>query len=893
MKLLSFSRRQILRAIHAACIALFLAAAASHAQAQVYTAPFVINGSSVSATAAGVYPGAVGFYDNVHTYNSISVSSGVSVENTAQFASPINGIYGVITAATGTLTNAGLLSISTVADPSQAAINLSPGATPLTVTNSGTLTAAAGANIGYALFVVAGSGAVTATNSGLMSVSGAVDSNVVDLSTASGAVSFTNTASGSVTLNNPGLGYAVKLNTGNANVNFENDGTITSTTNGVRFGANDGTITSLNTGTITVAGAGNDGIISNGAGPETLTNSGLINGSGSAAYGMIATGDTSLVALSNSGTITGFTNGLTAYGNGPLAITNSGTITTSGSAIEDSSGGPASTNVVSNSGYLHSTGAEGIDLFSVATVIDSGNITSAGDSISVPSGSSVTLAGAPVINNIISGGATAASTSTLAFNLVVPAAEYASVQANLKADITQYNTQSGGYLDFNLGPNLNYRILNFAADGVTDDVLPSRNYSSVPGFNGLGTAIDNFGLNAASVTILTALANVSDPGLPNALAELSPKSLEVFRNIAFDNNTFYTEQLNNHLANLRDGVTGFDSSQFSVDDSDTDPGVSGISNHLKSYSTLQRPGLTDPKDVKDPKEMASVAVDTEPSTRWSTFIAGNVILATLDDAVPYQNTQYTSGAVTAGADYRLDDHFTVGALFSYAHSGVDLDYIGSKATVDSYSPGIYASYVDGGWYANGLASYVRNSYGETRQLDIPGLVGNDHGSTSGNQGNGNLTGGYEFQRGGFKFGPVATVEYVHLDIHSIDEQGPAALNINDQTTDSLRSLLGFEGRYATAVDSCYGKWLLTPHFSASWQHEYLDNNNGITSQFNAAGGGSFDVQTDRTGRDSAFIDAGLDIALNKTATVFVDYQVQAGQSDFFAQSVQGGIQINF
>ena len=895
MKLFSFSRRQILRAIRTACLALSLIGIASRAQAQTFTAPFVVTGSIVTTSPAGVYPGAVGFYDNVNTYNSISVSSGVSVENTAQFGAPINTVYGAITAATDNFSNAGLVSISTAADAQQAAVNLTPGVAPLTVTNSGTLTAVAGANIGFALFVAGNAAPITITNSGLLSDSGAADSNAVDVSTATGAVSFTNTASGSVTLTNAGLGYVVKLETGDANVTFENAGTISGTTNGVRLGSNNGTITSLNTGTITVSGAGNDGITTNGAGRETLTNTGVITGTGSA-YGMIATGGSLLVSLNNSGNISGFTHGLTGFANGPLALTNSGTITTSGSAIYGSSGGPASTYVITNSGYLHSTGGDGINLLSSGTVYDSGKITSFGDSINVPSGSAVTLAGAPVINNIIQGGATQASTSTLAFNLVVPYAEYASVQALLRADIAQYNSQSGGYLDFNLGPNLNYEILNFAADGITDEVIASRKYSSVPGFSGLGTAIDNFGLNPNSITILAALSNVSDPGLPNALAELSPKNLEVFRNIAFDNNTFYTDQLNNHLANLRDGMTGFDSSDLSVNSGGVDPGLTQIDDHLKTYRAASRPGLADPKDVKDmqdPKSMQTAQAATEPANRWSTFISGSVILASLDNNVPFQNSQYTTGAVTAGADYRLDDHFTVGALFSYAHSDVDLDYNGSKATVDSYAPGVYASYVDGGWYGNALATYVRNSYTEDREIDIPGIGGDNHGATDGNQGTGNFTGGYEFQRGSFKFGPVATVEYVHLDINSISEQGPTALNIANQSDDSLRTLAGFEGRYATAVDSCYGKWILTPHFSASWQHECLDNSNGITSQFSPAGGGSFATPLDRPERDSAFIDAGLDTELNKTATVFVDYQVQAGQDNFFAQSVQGGVKIGF
>jgi len=887
MKLISYSRRQILRAIHVACVALFLIGVASRAQAQTFTAPFVITGSSVTTSPAGVYPGAVGFYDNVNTYNSISVSSGVSVENTAQFASPINGIYGVITASTGNLSNAGLISISTAADPQQAAVNLFQAGLPLTITNTGTMTVTAGANVGYAIFVFGNTGSVTSTNSGLLTVSGAADSNVIDLSSVSNDVSFTNRASGTLTLTNPGLGYIVKLNTGNANIAFENDGTMTGSTYGVRLGANNGTITSVNTGTIAITGAGNDGIMANGSGRIALTNSGVITGSGSA-YGMIASGGNLPVSLNNSGNISGFTNGLADFASGSSSVTNTGTINVTGAGIEASGAGAASNTIITNSGYIDAGGA-GIFVNGAANIVDSGNITAGGDSISVLTGSDVTLFGRPIINGVISGGATAASTSTLHFDLTISAANYAAAKAQLDPQLQAY----AGGPDTITVDSLVYNITNFAPNGLFDGLIQARMFSNVPGFSGLGSALDNLPVSILSSQILSSLDNVSDPGLPNALAELSPKSLEVFRNVAFDNNTFYTAQLNNHLANLRDGLTGFDSSGLSVNSGDVDPGLAPINDHLKTYSAASRPGLIDPKDMKEMRDPKSMVTASEPAERWSTFISGDVILASLDNNVPFQNSQYTTGAVTAGADYRLDDHFTVGALFSYAHSGIDLDYNGSKATVDSYAPGIYASYVDGGWYANGLATYVRNSYTEDREIDIPGIVGDNHGATDGNQGTGNLTGGYEFQHGSFKFGPVATVEYVHLGINSINEQGPTALNIANQSDDSLRTLVGFEGRFATAVDSCYGKWLLTPHFSASWQHECLDNSNGITAQFSPAGGGSFATPLDQPERDSAFIDAGLDTQLNQTATVFVDYQVQAGQDNFFAQSVQGGVKISF
>jgi len=140
---------------------------------------------------------------------------------------------------------------------------------------------------------------------------------------------------------------------------------------------------------------------------------------------------------------------------------------------------------------------------------------------------------------------------------------------------------------------------------------------------------------------------------------------------------------------------------------------------------------------------------------------------------------------------------------------------------------------------------------------------------------------------------VASLEYVHLSIQSMQEDGPTSLDIDRQDQDSLRSLVGFEGRFVANIHTPAGPMILTPHLSASWQHEYMDDSQGITSQFTGAGGGSFVVQTDNPERDSAFIDVGLDATVSKNVTVFVDYATQVGQQDFFAQSAQGGVRIGF
>ena len=417
----------------------------------------------------------------------------------------------------------------------------------------------------------------------------------------------------------------------------------------------------------------------------------------------------------------------------------------------------------------------------------------------------------------------------------------------------------------------------------------------------VATYIDRYSPTVTSGNFAALVGNLSplvaDPAaLGAALDQISPQSLQVFRSIAFDNATFDSQQLNDHLANLRDGLTGFDGSQLAVIDSTLDPTLSQINSRLLAWNPNATPGLmsdaVDPLfggiDMKDAK-MTHDLEPPESASPWSTFIAGNVVLADLSHTDDVEHQDYTTGSVKLGADYRMDKHLTVGALLAYGHTDATLDHNGSSATVDTYSPGIYASYVDGGWYGNGLFAYGYNSYTEDRNVAIGAVNGTNHGAPQGNQFTGNLTGGYEFQRGGWKFGPVASLQYVNLGIDSFDEQGPTALNIQSQSDESLRSQFGLEARYALRT----GSVILTPHISASWQHEFLAGSGGITSQFNQVGSGSFTVQTTNPERDSAFIDVGLDAQVVKQVTLFVDYQTEAGQDNFFAQSIDAGVKIGF
>jgi fibronectin-binding autotransporter adhesin len=881
------------------------------------TANGTINASSDSRSAYGIL--VAGNAAPVTITNAADITSGSS--------SIFSGfsVYGIDATGSGllTVTNSGGISTSSAGAvgfvSGIAAVDSGTG--NIDLINSGSISSSLSgySSTAYGINATTGGG-ITINNSGSISTTstdtdntGAYGINAV----ATGNVGITNT--GTLSVSNSGYDGGFGINAVGANVTIENAGALSVSSSG-NYGATGiqayapGNLDLTNNSTITVSSSyGAYGIAANANGTLDLTNNSTITASSSyGAYGIVANETTGVTTINNTGMIAASSSGIyyTAYGvyaassSGEIAITNDGTISginTGGGAgygIYASSLGPI---VINNNGTALGT-TSGIYLGSAGTVNNFGLASGGTYSIDVPTASTVNLIGASPVQGLIKGGADASSTSTLNFQIAIRG-NITTARSELNAAIASYDAQyaaamGNGNVDSTVVVlnNVDYQWEDFAA--VLDNLVEGRLYADTPGFASLGGVLDNLPTNATSTRILTALNNVPDNEVAAALAELSPKELEVFRNVAFDNNTFNDAQINNHLANLRDGLTGFDSSALTVEDSSMDPSLAQVKSHLLAYDPASTPGLvsdsTEPMfGATDMKDVKSERVDTMPTERWSSFIAGDVILTNQSNNANLQDSNYTTGSVTGGVDYRVDQHFTIGALFAYSHTDADLDSRGSSATVDSYAPGIYASYVDGGWYGNGLASYVRNAYTEDREIDIAGLGGDNHGGTSGNQGSANLTGGYEFHRGGFKFGPVASLQYVHLSIDSIQEQGPTALNISSQDEDSLRSLLGFEARFVANVNTPLGPMSLTPHLSASWQHEYLDNGGDITSNFNGTGGGSFSTQTDSPDRDSAFVDVGLDATVSKNVTVFVDYETQAGQDNFFAQSAQGGVRIGF
>ena len=403
--------------------------------------------------------------------------------------------------------------------------------------------------------------------------------------------------------------------------------------------------------------------------------------------------------------------------------------------------------------------------------------------------------------------------------------------------------------------------------------------------------------NASFGNLVSALNQISpsENGLRAAFDELSPLKFHSFASsTAFNNTPFLIQQFDDYLSSHRSENGGFVASNGGIDDSGLvindptiDPGLQTVHSRLMAFNTGAGTPAADGKDLKN------VITPERDVNRWNAFATGNVILGQ-DFSVSQSGLSHsdiTSENVQIGADYRLSPNWLAGVTFGYGHSGANLDSIGSAAYVDTYSPGLYAAYSKENWYANSLFNYGFNNYTQHRNVQIGSFDGTASSKPKGNQIVLNSDGGYDFHHGGWTFGPTAGLDYVHLDINNYSESGlPGAdLNVKEDQSDSLRSLLGGHVSYRFTGEGV----TFTSHLNASWQHEFFDAGRNITSQFNDIAPAPSPQEPANPSRDSALIDAGLDAQITKAISLFTNYTVQAGQENYFGQSVQAGVKVNF
>ncbi|HLZ66155.1 MAG TPA: putative Ig domain-containing protein [Aliidongia sp.] len=239
------------------------------------------------------------------------------------------------------------------------------------------------------------------------------------------------------------------------------------------------------------------------------------------------------------------------------------------------------------------------------------------------------------------------------------------------------------------------------------------------------------------------------------------------------------------------------------------------------------------------------------------WTAGSVDFGARSSIAQRTGFNFTTDGVSAGADYRLDEHFTVGIGGGYGHDSSDIGNDGTKSIADSYSVAIYGSYHPStDTFLDGVLGYGWLSYDSTRL--IASTTDFARGHRNGEQSFGSLTGGYEYKTDTVRITPYGRFDYSDstLDRFSEAALGHAGLTYFAQSQTTLTATLGLKGDLAVPLQ--WGMFL--PFLRAELEHDFQSASRaGLAYADLASGGPAYFVPGDPVDRNHMQLGIGANL----------------------------------
>lgn len=353
------------------------------------------------------------------------------------------------------------------------------------------------------------------------------------------------------------------------------------------------------------------------------------------------------------------------------------------------------------------------------------------------------------------------------------------------------------------------------------------------------------------------------------LSKLSPEAIATIFNIGFATSQLQNVNLERRLEALRNGSAGFSPDGIAL----------SVPASLDENSTLTLAGF-DGKSVVS-KQVLAPALE---QSRWGLFATGFGNWADIETTGNAIGSGFATGGFTLGLDYRVNDHLVLGVTGGYSHTDADL-YNAGSLDVDGARGGLYATLFGDGAYLNAAVTGGYNSY-RTHRGTVGGIASGD---SDGGEFNALLGGGYDLHVGSFTVGPIASLQYTYLELNSFQETGSRSpLYFPTQNQDSLRSTLGLKAATTWTVFGLAVK----PEVRAQWKHEYLESTASVESRFEGTQR-LFTVDGPELGRDSLLVDAGVDVPVSDSLSVFAYYTGELARDNYSSNSVSGGFRVNF
>jgi uncharacterized protein YhjY with autotransporter beta-barrel domain len=365
------------------------------------------------------------------------------------------------------------------------------------------------------------------------------------------------------------------------------------------------------------------------------------------------------------------------------------------------------------------------------------------------------------------------------------------------------------------------------------------------------------------------------------------------------------------LAQVRQGATGANFSGL-----DTGVPMQGSLGQLLAF--LKGEPDADSSKTAEPTRGGGAGDGDSPSnlSRWGFFINGRLRNGSEDTTADETGFDFRSSGVTAGVDYRINDHFVVG--LAAGHSNGNTKFVDGSGRLDSRSNSgsLYGSYYNDAIYVDVIGTFGHISYDAKRTTTYavdPTTTGgatnctagtctiDTEGTTGARQLAFGGSAGYNFYFGGLTLGPDADINYTRVDVNGFTENDPLqtgmALSYGDQEGESL--LLKAGGHFSYAISTPIA--VILPQVRAHYVHEFKNDQRALTVHYvddptvTSVNGpvSNFSVFTDKPDRGYFDWSAGMTAQFAFGLAAFVDYSALAGYTQLTTHELTFGVRFQY
>lgn len=410
-------------------------------------------------------------------------------------------------------------------------------------------------------------------------------------------------------------------------------------------------------------------------------------------------------------------------------------------------------------------------------------------------------------------------------------------------------TSNSAFLTFSLDPELSSTAFNVALKSPTTEPKPlfstvatSRNQFET------ATALDSLDQTGSSLALYNKLLMLSADEAQSAFDSLSGEAYASIKGALINQSQFINSAIINRLQQA-------------------------------GGSTPTAPVATMNYTSKSRNSAAFEAVDTQ-ADRSNLYTGWAYAYGAWSEQDSTKNTARLNASVggfVTGIDRLVYENWRLGLLAGYSRTSFDVDGRGSSGNSDNYTIGAYTG-TDWDMVGGNALSFSSGLAYTWHQIEMNRSVGfaafADNLNANYDAGTLQLFGelGYKIRLPKAVIEPYANLSYVRLKSDGFAEHGQtaAALSVHSDTTETTFSTLGF--RASTSFD--IGTIPTTVRGDIGWRHAAGDVNPVSTVGF--TGSDVFIVSGAPIGKDTAVIEAGLDFALSKDASLGVSYSGQFG-----------------